>query len=454
MGFKYRGISLIFLSFVLVFLMLVFPLSAQDGEAQAGGLDFAMAIELGAQTFNEEGSAEPVTYQSLALYPEFIFGKVGVGLALTFNYRFVDDSGDSAFVIREEDWVPEGDRSFLDLYLPLFRYVRYGYRGDPLYAKIGSINDGTLGTGFMMANYSNMLFLPEKRIVGLAFDMDGSLFDFPFLGMESFVGNLAAFDVLGTRLYVRPLLKTGLPLLENLQVGATYAADTQPDALYDFTRVSGKVESASMFSVDFIQPLLTGDAFNMALYGDAAFQPGGDELNSGLLVGIGGKALKFIDYGLNSLFLGDNFVPFYFDGAYDLFREDKYLIYSGQTQVAGYSGWQAMLGFNLLTDALVFKTTLDGAFAPDSALPSTLPHLRSTLVVGEGLLPGIFFDLTYDKRYIDSFEELIDPEDALILANLNYKTGPAVITFGYTLRYVPADGSWETTAKLSSSITM
>jgi len=417
-------------------------------------MDFAMTIELGAQTFNEDDSTDPVTYQSLSLYPEFIFGKIGVGLALAFNYRFVDDEGESSFELREEDWVPEGNQSFLDLYLPLFRYVRYGYKGDPLYAKIGSINDGTLGTGFMMANYSNMLFLPEQRIIGLTLDLDGGLFDFPYVGMESFVGNLAAFDVLGTRLYVRPLVTTGLPLLENLQIGATYAADTQPDALYEFTRTTEEVDTVGMFSMDFIQPLLTGDAFTMALYGDASFQPGNDEINSGLLVGFGGKALKFIDYGVNSLFLGDNFVPFYFDGAYDLFREDKYLIYSGENSVAGYSGWQAMLGFNLLTDTLVFKTSLDGAFAPDEAQPSTLPHLRSTLVVGEGLLPGIFFDVTYDKRYIDSFEELIDPEDALILANLNYKTGPAIITFGYTLRYVPADGSWETTAKLSSSISM
>ena len=158
MGLKYREVSLFFLCFLLVF-----SLSAQEQDDQEGGMDFAMTIELGAQTFNEEGSTDPVTYQSLSLYPEFIFGKIGVGLALEFNYRFVDDEGESSFELREEDWVPEGNQSFLDLYLPLFRYVRYGYKGDPLYAKIGSINDGTLGTGFMMANYSNMLFLPEQR---------------------------------------------------------------------------------------------------------------------------------------------------------------------------------------------------------------------------------------------------------------------------------------------------
>ena len=102
----------------------------------------------------------------------------------------------------------------------------------------------------------------------------------------------------------------------------------------------------------------------------------------------------------------------------------------------------------------MFQTSVDAAFSPDTGKPSTLPHLRSTFTVGEGLLPGVFFDVTYDKKYISDMDELFSPEDAVVLANLNYKTGPAVITLGYTLRYVPEDGSWETTAKLSSSITM
>ncbi|HDQ14262.1 MAG TPA: hypothetical protein ENN41_05560 [Sediminispirochaeta sp.] len=432
--------------------LLALPLSAQ--EAEAGGTDFAMTIELGAQTFNEKddsGDFDQVTYQSLSLNPEFIFGKIGVGMAFTVNYRFVDDGGGSSFEVREQDWIPDDDNSFLDLYLPIFRYVRYGYKGDPLYAKIGSIDNGSLGTGFLMANYSNSLFLPELRKVGLALDVDGQLFDFPYLGVESFVGNLANFDVIGSRLYVRPLMITEIPILKNLQIGGTFAADTKADAHTDFDQ---EPDTVSMFSFDFIQPLLNKDLFSLNFYGDMAFQPGGEELNQGVLVGVGGRAFKFVNYGLNSLFIGDNFVPFYFDAAYDLYRESKYRIYSGTDSVEGYAGWQSTLGFQLLGEAVQFNTTLSGSFSPDSSKPSTLPHLRSTLVVAEGLLPGVFFDLSYDKRNIASFDELIDPENALILANVNYKTGPAVITLGYTLRYRPEDGNWETSAKLSSSISL
>ncbi len=461
MNWLYRSCVLLSL-----FVFVLLPLSAQENEQQneQGNMSskqtngpsagFNMTVVIGAETFNEDG--EQVTYQRLGLNPEFTVGKVGIGLGLTVHYRFVNDEGESTLDFREEDWIPDDENSFLDIYLPLFRYIRYGHKGDPLYAKIGSIADATLGTGFIMANYSNSLFLPEKRIVGLAFDVDGRLFDFPYAGIETFVGNMAQFDVIGSRFYVRPLLITEIPIIKDIQLGVTAAADTGPDTNYEFSDGASSYEpnAVSMYSFDFIQPLLNSPTFSLSLYGDAAFQPGADELNNGLLVGIGGNALTFLSYGFNTLFLGDNFVPFYFDGTYDLYRQSKYEIYSGETEIAAYTGWQAKLGFNLLNNTLVFNTTLDAAFNPENDKPSTLPHLRSTLIVGEGLLPGIFFDATYDKKNISDIEELFDPEDAVILANLNYKTGPAVITFGYTLRYVPEDGSWETTAKLSSSISM
>jgi len=101
-----------------------------------------------------------------------------------------------------------------------------------------------------------------------------------------------------------------------------------------------------------------------------------------------------------------------------------------------------------------FNTTVDGAFNRTTGKPTTYPHLRSVLVVGEGLIPGFFFDASWDKRYIENWADLIDPDNAVIGANINYKTGPAVITLGYDLRYVPETGGWDTTSKLSTSISL
>ncbi len=441
----------------LLFIITVLVVPAFAEEEDDSGFNFGMVMELGAETFNENGDS--VSYQMLSLNPDFAFGKIGIGLAFTLHFQF--DDGDGDFYFRKEDWIPDSERSFLDIYLPIFRYIRYGHKGDPLYGKIGSIDDGTLGNGFIMGNYSNSHFLPELRMVGLALDIDGSLFNFPYIGIETFAGNLAKMDVFGTRIYVRPLTSLGIPIIEDLQIGATAAFDRDPDALNDFTLdpdVPSSVyvpDPVSMYGVDFKQPIISNNAISLALFGDVAFQPASEnktETSIGGLLGFGGQLVNFINYGLNALFLGDDFMPFYFDSVYDLYREKNYEVYNGSNNIAGYSGWLASLGFTFLDGMFEFNTSVDGAFSRISGIETTYPHLRSVLVVGEGLIPGFFFDASYDKRYIDTWSDLIDPENAVIGANINYKTGPAIITMGYNLRYVPEDGSWDTTSKLSTSI--
>lgn len=434
--------------------MLVVPAFAEEGDDS--GFNFEMVMELGAETFIEND--KPVSYQMLSLNPDFAFGKIGIGLAFTFHFRF--DDGNGNFDFREEDWIPDSERSFLDIYLPIFRYIRYGHKGDPLYGKIGSIDDGTLGNGFIMGNYSNTHFLPERRIVGLALDIDGSLFNFPYIGIETFSGNLAKMDVFGTRVYARPLTSLAIPIIEDLQIGATVAFDRDPDALYDFTLADNitiyTADTVSIYGIDFKQPIISNNMLSLAFFGDIAFQSGNSTTNTGSMIGIGGQLVNFINYGLNALFLGDNFMPFYFDSVYDLYRETKYEVYNGDVKVDGYNGWLASLGFTFLDGMFEFNTSVDGAFKKDPLKETTFPHLRSVLIVGEGLLPGVFMDASYDKRYITGWSDFIDPENAVIGANINYKTGSAIITLGYDLRYVPdalpGKPKWETTSKLSTSI--
>ncbi len=432
--------------------MLVIPAFSEEGDS--AGFNFQMDLEIGAESINE-GDSE-VSYQMLSIKPDFAFGKFGIGLDLTFHYRF--DDGNGNFDFREEDWTTSSDRSFLDIYLPIFQYIRYGHKGDSIYGKIGSIQDGTLGNGFIMGNYSNTNFLPEQRMVGLAFDLDGKLFNFPYVGIETFAGNLAKMDVFGTRMYIRPLTSLDIPIIKDLQIGTTVAFDTEPDSLYDFTEIDELTtyspEAVSIYGVDFKQPIISNNAFSLALFGDIAFQSGDSNTNTGSMIGVGGQLAKFINYGLNALFLSDNFMPFYFDSVYDLYRETKYEIYDGSVTVDGYNGWLASLGFSFLDGMFVFNTSVDGAFNRVDGKETTYPHIRSVLVLGEGLLPGIFLDASYDKRYIEDWADLIDPDNAVIGANINYKTGPAVITLGYNLRYVPEDGSWDTTSKLSTSISL
>ena len=432
-------------AFLFMALILVFPMAAQE-DSSSGGFHFGFSLGLGTATF-PEGTGN-VTYQKLALSPDFSIGKLGVGLDLAVNYTFTGPPPDGDdFYVREEDWVPSGDRTFLDVYLAKVKYVRWGVKGDPLFVMLGSIDDMTLGNGFIMQGYTNTLFLPDRRIFGLMLDVDGALFNTPFLGFESIVGNLARFDVLAFRPYIRPLSGTAIPILQNLQIGATFAADTDP-GLYAGDPSTDPVYA---FGVDFLLPLVSNPVVKLATFGDVS-SIGGRSI--GGMLGFGGRLVGFLLYGAQVRLLGEDFIPTYFDAAYDVFRYEKYRIVDSGAGNPASVGWLGTLGFSVLKDALLFSTTLEGPFARTGAGNYLdYPHLTAVFRVNEGLIPNLSMQASYDKRLIRSWSDLVSPEDAVIVARLNYKVGAAVISFLYNLRYDPAvAGNWEVTSGLESSI--
>ncbi|MCX7039837.1 MAG: hypothetical protein NT005_12000 [Spirochaetes bacterium] len=444
---------------------------AQEGEAPAAAKPtFGLGLGIGVQTFNEPSGS--VTYQSLSLSPDLAFGKFGIGLAVTLNYRFTGAA--NSFEVRLADWWPQAPdpvtfQTVAAIYLPKISYVRWGEKGDPLFVKLGSINDSTLGNGFIVGNYANTLFLPSNRLFGLNFDMDGSLFGFPYVGLETMTGNLAELDVIGGRLYVRPLAGTKIPILKNLEFGGTVAADREPDLYYATTTAAAPVLA---FGGDVRLPVIfIKNVFSLVTFGDVASTPkGASDRAWGGMVGLGGKFFSFLTYGAQLRMLGDDFIPVYFDATYDLLRNVQYDL----VQATGFSdasmGWMASLGTSFFDDKFVFKVSLDAPFVAPVTDPADLsaivknPHLRGTFTIGEGIipgLPGISLDASYDKKGITDFTStppggLFNPTNAAIQAKLNYKSGPAVLSFVYKVRYeppaTPDDTPWVVTSGLESSI--
>ena len=417
---------------------------AQDVEDTQPSAAFGLGLLLGVETFDptSEGG-EPETYQTLALSPDLAIGKFGIGLDIALHYRF-DENG---FNVRAADWVPE-EASFLsvmDLYLPKITYVRWGFKGDSLYVKLGQIEDSSLGTGFIVNNYSNTLFQPDEKIAGLNFDFDLQMFDFPYIGIETFIGNLARFDVFGGRLYSRPLLWSGVPVIKNLEWGITCVTDLQPDLRPEFfTPYNTDVTDAVpvlIYGTDLILPILNFEMASLALFGDIAFE----DKNMGGMVGLGGRLFNIIPYIIQLRILGDNFIPAYFDNSYDIYRGMKYALvkYSGTEPLIPSSiSWLANTGVSILDDQLVFQATVDGPFA----LPPTdskdahsyleYPHLGMELQVSEGLIPDFSFSAYYDKKYITEFVDLFLAEDSMIGLEINYNAGAAVITMAYNMLYL------------------
>jgi len=450
--------------------LLSVPGFAQDA-GQTPAFGFGFELGLGTETLPIDPS-EPAeetnqaTYQKLALKPDISFGKIGVGMDLTVHFNLRPGNSGSDIEFYEPDWIPsEADKTFLELYLPKIAYVRYGQKGDPLFAKLGSFDDATLGNGFIMGYYANTLFLPENRLFGAAFDLDGALFDFPYVGVETFAGNLASFDVVGSRIYARPLTDNENPLLKHLQVGLTVASDLDPlrYAADNYVSPDGSSDAVTMYGTDVKLPILNSPLVSLAAFSDLAFQPRG---RWGSMAGVGGRFFGFVLYGVQLRLLGPDFIPTYFDGAYDLFRIQKYEAVAENASGDAYAGWLASLGFSILADAVAFRLTMDGPFKAEPANPVTAaitdyPHLRGTFTLAEGLLAGFSFDGFYEKYYLGAddpvgtgnfWEDLVNPENAAIGAQFNYKTGPAVISLLYNLRYDPAAEDYIVSSSLMSSV--
>jgi len=397
---------------------------------------FGLSAGFGVEAFDEQ------TFQKLSVVPELAVGRFGIGLDLFV--RFSLEGG--ALTIRREDWIPSEItvQELAGLYLPKFRYIRYGFEGEPLYVYLGSVDGSTMGNGYLVGGYRNTLFLPERRILGLTFELDGSLFDYPLIGFESTVGDLSALDVVAGRLYLRPLVYTGSPVFETMQVGATFAADFDPYRYSDSTvRQAAEIAGVSsptearMWAVggDLRLPLLRSSALSLSVLGDIATLKG---LALGGMTGVEGRMFGVLLYGARLRIAGDGFVPAYFDHTYDISRASRYALVASDQSTDGFLGWLGTLGISLFGDALQLALTLDGPFRRvdgNDDNPFNYPHLHGSLVVAEGLIPGFFFDASYDKRLIREFADLTSPEGALTRIKLNFRTGPALVSFFYQVRF-------------------
>jgi hypothetical protein len=109
------------------------------------------------------------------------------------------------------------------------RYIRFGHEKDPLFIKVGGLSDVTLGYGFIVDRFTNMLHYPDQKLIGAQFylnDVSPAGITLQVMGSDflelrdNYHGGMGA-----ARLAVRPLKTSGLPIISNLAIGATYSYD-------------------------------------------------------------------------------------------------------------------------------------------------------------------------------------------------------------------------------------
>ena len=306
-----------------------------------------------------------VIYNQLALRPEIKFGKLGVGLDLVM---YIDPQGN----IRKDEWDEPTD--FFDKLL----YVSWGAKGDPFFARYGTLENMTLGYGGLIYGYSNTMEFPEVRRIGLNGGMKFGKF-----GTELFVANFKDFGrgggLVGGRITFNPFSKLvlganvvmdlnqysglkdfdedGVPdLLDDFPEEGSYAVDTDGDGIADeidpdqdgdgYTDNSqdtsivnndpdgavlkpdpfdiDEVDARSVlgFSVDAGYPVFSSKMFSINLYAEANVLNFADDLSGVGLVPFGANAtlFKFINLSFEYRMDSDYYAPRFFDQAYDLDR--------------------------------------------------------------------------------------------------------------------------------------
>ncbi len=124
-----------------------------DEEPEPGVSPFNFYMGIGSEIIDD------VTYSSIALQPELAFGKFGLGLDVIIRF-------DAHFKIYKPDWDSAND------IIAKVNYIRWDKKGTPFFVKIGLLNDVYLGHGSIFYRYSNKLFLPAVRRIGVQFDLD------------------------------------------------------------------------------------------------------------------------------------------------------------------------------------------------------------------------------------------------------------------------------------------
>lgn len=375
------------------------------------------------------------TFFTINLRPDIGIGKFGVGLNVNLLYNTKNGA------IRSEDWNESYD------WARLIRYVRYGYKRENFYTRVGTLDAARLGHGFIMNYYTNEASY-DKRKIGLEFDMD-----FGTAGFETVTNNLGRFEVFGARAYARPLQPyIDIPLIKDLTFGATYVTDVDPDSR------RGTEDGIYAIGLDMELPLIRIPMLNTFAYFDWAkidsFGSGvgfGVEANLRIIAGVAEVSAK-----LERRLLGKEFMPAYFDAFYEIqryeplgngsiFRKEQSLSLI-QDETRGVFG--ELAGHILNTIRLV------GNFQRlDQTKNSGILHLAAD---SGDKIPVLALQANYDKMGIETLNDAFTLDDRSIARiGVGYKVKPYLMVFMdyiHTFQFDEAKNKYKAQKRISPRV--
>ncbi len=372
-------------------------------------------------------------YYMVGVQPDLSFGKVGVGLDLTLRISTKDGK------IRKDDWSNGA-------YRKMIRYVRWGQKHDPLYAQVGQLPDVTLGHGFIMYDYNNSASFEDRRM-GAELDVD-----FEKYGFEAMYGDFQQAGMVGGRAYVRPLKFTKLaavPVIGGFEVGATYVTDQNKNSsvtAYDTTsKISTKLGNGTIgeFGFDAGLPLLRIPFMDADLFYDfAKIVNFGNGSSAGIILAFNSLGIAKASVKLEHDWIGNEFIPEYFDQFYELQRFSQTDPNSGKAKlldsVKTSAGWYGQITVSVLTSFRI----VGGYRGIDHDPNGGLLHLETQF---PNLMPSIVLSAGYDRRTNNTLKDafIIGDSRSLLYAFIGYKPYPFMtVGLNYYYTFIPENGKY------------
>lgn len=380
-------------------------------------------------------------YYLVNIAPELAFGKFGVGLDLNLYVSSKDQS------IR---WAELQRGRFI-------RYLRWGQKGDNVYARVGVLDYAQLGHGSIMYLYRNSPSFDDRRL-GAEFDLD-----FGKTGFETVYGDFTEPGVFGIRGYVRPLQYTTLapvPIIGGLEIGATWAGDYRKDSRdTNVTRVLSFVGpepppqkenlgTMNIFGADIGLPLLRVPMVSSTLYFDyAKIVDFGSGEALGLQTDFSGLGVFNIFTKFERRWQGDHYIPDYFDAFYELDRYQLYpvnntYVFSSKAQMLNRLMSPGPGYFGDLTVSVLGALQVRGTYSRlDNDPKSGILHLGAST---GNMVPIIVVNAGYDKKYIQSNKDIFTLDDrSQLYASVGYKPYPfMIVSMLYTWTFAPVTDAY------------
>jgi len=420
---------------ILVALLAPVALTAQAGPGAGvmAWLHDNMGMEMGSVTIDGIG------YSKVVLSPEVKMGRLKLGLYLPVIYK--DDlfnpstwyapGGNNEWNFGADYWGTNTMAALLDVAADLIlkiKYIEFGQPlDDPFFVKVGSLHGLNIGHGLIMRDYRNDSDFPSVRRTGLNFGLD-----FGAVGFEALANDLPIPDIVGTRLYVRPIkgsrLAFGISGVADLAAGRDLAGSSWDVVSDKFVFIGTGVD------LDF--PIIkANEILSLRAFADAAItvpymkagftspNAGATETiqqgiqtdlvwasgpkNWGAAAGFIGNVL-FIDYRLEYRYFTGIFRPSFFDATYERARSlyvQQYVGYLDGTSTFSDAptvmGVYGEAGFSLFKDRLSLKAgymwpwSLDAGFS----LGDADDELHASIVIKKGLIPvvDVAGAIYYDK---------------------------------------------------------